>query len=344
MLEIPLNHQWSYFIYLWVIFWRSSWNILAMHSQKSETCPFILWFWCRTAPTLVTQCLLLSMVLWQEHLHQLFPSLAALPPPCHTAQTLSHLQSWAFSTQHAPPLKCSHFNLSGNFCLGPGGKSCKTQQRANFSCWPQQFLQLHHFPDAWDLVSREDASWLAFGPGTGCSAHFCNRSCPLPQAPQGVVKKTRRCVTDAWVFATVYEREADSLSLLWGLTVLGYEQDLFLVFISAQALLKTVLEQCFFSWIWDPAHILGVPHSSPIKQVGTYMNWWSQRVKIQVEWDTSLPKWEMCSPGHVNDGNFCGPSFLLLVCLPTQQTMYLLIFQPHTCWQLSFSLHLTSRF
>lgn len=42
-------------------------------------------------------CLFLSMVLWQEHLHQLFPSLIALPPHWHTAQILFHLQSWAFS-------------------------------------------------------------------------------------------------------------------------------------------------------------------------------------------------------------------------------------------------------
>lgn len=188
MLEITLNHQWSYFIYLWVIFWRSSWNILAMHSQKSETCPFILWFWCRTAPTLVTQCLLLSMVLWQEYLHQLFPSLAALPPPCHTAQTLSHLQSWAFSTQHAPPLKCSHFNLSGSFCLGPGGKSCKTQQ-SRFQLLTSAVLAATSFP--WCLRSGEQrgCKLAGFWPGNWLLCTFLQSLLSIATSTTGSCKK-----------------------------------------------------------------------------------------------------------------------------------------------------------
>lgn len=112
MLAILWNHRWSYFIGLWVKFWRGYWHILTVHSQKLDNRSFFLWFWCRTTPILVIQFLLLSVVLWQEHLHQLFPSLAALPPHCHTAQILFHLQSWAFTTQHAVPLKNSHFNLS----------------------------------------------------------------------------------------------------------------------------------------------------------------------------------------------------------------------------------------
>lgn len=68
----------------------------------------------------------------------------------------------------------------------------------------------------------------------------------------------QRCVTDASVFATAYEREANSLSLLWEFTILGCEQDHFLVFISAQALLKTVVKRCFFFfWTLDQARIPG---------------------------------------------------------------------------------------
>lgn len=91
MLEIPWNHQWSYFIDLGMKSWRSSWEILAMHRKKLENCPFFLWLWCRTAPALVMQSLLLPMVFWQERLHRVqpFPALPALPPCCHTARRAS---------------------------------------------------------------------------------------------------------------------------------------------------------------------------------------------------------------------------------------------------------------
>lgn len=86
------------------------------------------------------------------------------------------------------------------------------------------------------------------------------------------LKQPQRRGTDASVFATVYEREANSLSLLWALSVMGFEQDHFLGFISVQALLETVVKKCFLLELDIKPIFLGGSHSSPIKKVGTYMN------------------------------------------------------------------------
>ena len=114
MLEIPWNHQWSYFIGLGMKSWRSSWEILAMHRKKLKKCPFFLWLWCRTTPALVIQSLLPPIVLWQERLH---PSPAVSFPSCSSpllprrTEGLFHLWSWA----NEYPTSCSlkmRFSLS----------------------------------------------------------------------------------------------------------------------------------------------------------------------------------------------------------------------------------------
>lgn len=333
MLEIPWNHQWSYFIGLWVKFWRNSWDILAMHSQKPENCLFFLCFWCRTTPTLVIQCLFLSMVLWQEHLHQLFPSLTA---------TLLRSSSTCTAGLLVPntlfPLNVLTSICLGNFCLRPGGKYFKTQQRTNFSCWPQHFLQLHHFPDAWDLVTGEDASRLAFGQGPGCSAHFCHQSSPLPQAAQGVCY---RCLS---LCSCIWRRSQQPVAAL-GTYCTGMWTWPFSCIHFCTGIVENSGKALTFSCTWDQAHILGRASFFP------YQGGWHLH-ELMVTESENLGRMrcqltqagDMCSPGHVNDGYFCGSCSPLLVCLFTKQTMYLLIFQPHIWSQLSFTMHLPSRF
>jgi len=66
MLEIPWNHQGSYFTGLGTKSGRSSWEILVMHRKKLENCPFFLRLWCGMAPALVIQPLLLPIMLWRD--------------------------------------------------------------------------------------------------------------------------------------------------------------------------------------------------------------------------------------------------------------------------------------
>lgn len=110
----------------------------------------------------------------------------------------------------------------------------------------------------WYLWSgnRRGRKLAGFWPGSWLLCTFLQSLQSIATSTTGSLKKkqTQRCVTDASAFAVVYEREANSLSLLWGLTVLGCERDHLLVFISAQALLKTVVKWCFFSELQIKPH------------------------------------------------------------------------------------------
>lgn len=77
-------------------------------------------------------------------------------------------------------------------------------------------VELHHFPAVYKLVPGEDAGWLAGSQGAASSAHHCNPSSPLPQAPLADLKKKKKPkhVKYALVFVIVYKRKASSLSLL----------------------------------------------------------------------------------------------------------------------------------
>lgn len=157
-----------------------------------------------------------------------------------------------------------------------------------------------------------------FWPGSWLLCTFLQSLQSIATSTTGSLKKktNQRCVTDASVSAVVYEREANSLSLLWGLTVLGGERDHLLVFISAQALLKTVVKWCFFSELQIKPMFLGGPHSSPIKHVGTYMMVTENENLGGMKYQLTQAG-DVCSPGHVNDGYFCGSCSLPLVCLVT---------------------------
>lgn len=139
------------------------------------------------------------------------------------------------SEQDQPRRQCLHLNYFSALSLNPGLVTLTFQKTfwCHFpcQCWKthditsdhskQQISAVdlsssqepHHFPDPCNPVTGDNASYLAFGQGAGSSAHLCNHSSPLPQAPRAVSKRQRH-VKDASVFATVYKREANSLVLL----------------------------------------------------------------------------------------------------------------------------------
>lgn len=180
------------------------------------------------------------------------PSPAVSFPSCSSPllprrmESLFHLRSWAFSTQPAVLLKCASVYL-GSFYLWPGGKHFKTQQATDFSCWPQQFLGTTSFPWYLQSSNRRGRKLAGFQPGSGFLCTSLQSFQSIATSATGSFKKTKdtlKMLQSLQLYIKEKQTAYRCFGKLRSCSTGSWMRPA--VFISAQALLKTVVKSWFF--------------------------------------------------------------------------------------------------